>query len=267
MQGLLEIYRANLRINWIVQFQYRVALMIWMLWLVLEPIIYLSVWSSVARSQGGAVGGFTPRDFAAYYITVMVVMHFTQIWHMWEYDYIVRQGLMSARLMRPLHPIHTDATQNISYKVMMLIVIIPAVILLTLLFRPTFSTELWAALAFIPAVTLAGVLAFILGWCVAMAAFWTTRIIAINEVYFVMMFILAGQFAPLDLLPRFVQQIAAVTPFRYIIAFPVELAIGRLTVEQTLNNFAAQMVWIAVALFLLRFIWKASVRRYTAFGG
>ena len=36
--------------------------------MVAEPVIYLVVWSSIARSHGGAVGGITPAGFAAYYI-------------------------------------------------------------------------------------------------------------------------------------------------------------------------------------------------------
>ena len=40
------------------QIQYRASGMIWMLGGTLEPVIYLVVWSVVARSQGGEVAGF-----------------------------------------------------------------------------------------------------------------------------------------------------------------------------------------------------------------
>ncbi len=37
--------------------------------------------------------------------------------------------------------------------------------------------------------------------------------------------------APLDLFPQFVQRIAYLLPFRWMIYFPLELALGRLTLE------------------------------------
>ena len=56
-----HLYRAQFKTTIAEQFQYRGALVIWLIGLILEPVIYLSVWSTVARSQGGSVDGFNPR--------------------------------------------------------------------------------------------------------------------------------------------------------------------------------------------------------------
>lgn len=262
-----RLYRAQLRNSLVVQFQYRVAMGIWMIGLILEPLIYLSVWTSVASSSGGSVGSFTGSDFAGYYIVMLVVQHFTMIWHMWEYDYIIRQGQFSARLLRPFHPIHTDAAQNIAYKLLMLAVVIPAVIILVLTFRPTVNPSLWAFIAFFPALILAGVLAFVMGWALAMAAFWTTRIVAINQTYFIATFFFSGQLAPLELLPEWIRTLSGLLPFRWFVSFPVELMLGRLTVEQTLTGFVAQSIWIGIGVMLMHFLYRAGIKRYVAFGG
>lgn len=267
MTALVGFYRAQLRNSLALQFQYRAAMVIWMLGLVLEPVIYLAVWASVAQAQGGAVSGFTLGDFAAYYIVLLVVQHITQIWHMWEYDYIIRQGVMSGRLLRPLHPIHRDAAENIAFKVLMLLVVVPSVIVLVLLFQPTFATPLWAALAFIPILLLAAVLAFMLGWAVALAAFWTTRTFAINQTYFVAMFFFSGQIAPLALLPDFFQAIANVLPFRWFVSFPTEVFLGRVSPQDALGGVIVQVLWIAGSALLIRVTWRAGLARYTAMGG
>jgi len=260
-------YRAQIKLSLAVQFQYRVAMAIWMLDIVLSPMIYLVVWTTVAQSSGGTVNGFTPSDFAAYYTVLMIVQHITQIWHMWEYEYLIREGGMAQRLLRPLHPINEDISQNISYKILMLMVLIPAVLLFVLLFRPAFHTPLWSALAFIPAVLMGAALAFVIGWTLAMAAFWTTRIVAINSLYFTAMLFFAGYLAPLDLLPRFMQMIAGVLPFRWMMSFPVELALGRVAPEAVLGGFAAQALWIVFGVLVLRRVWKAAVRRFSSVGG
>jgi ABC-2 type transport system permease protein len=56
-------------------------------------------------------------------------------------------------------------------------------------------------------------------------------------------------------------------PFRWTVAFPVELLLGRLTPLQALEGLGAQAAWLAAGLLLLRIVWRAGVRVYTAVGG
>ena len=74
---------------------------------------------------------------------------------------------------------------------------------------------------------LAFLLRFLLEWTLAQAAFWTTRVSAINQSYFVLILFLSGQMAPLEPVPalRF-QMIANILPFRWMLGFPVELHPG-----------------------------------------
>jgi len=44
----------------------------------------------------------------------------TFTWIMWEYDYRIREGLLSPVLLRPVHPIHADIADNISSKLVTL---------------------------------------------------------------------------------------------------------------------------------------------------
>ena len=267
MIALWGYYRAQIKTAMAVQFQYRVAMIIWMIGLVLEPVIYLVVWTTIARSSGGQVGGYSVGDFAAYYLVLMVVMHATQIWHMWEYEYYIRAGMMSPRLLRPIHPIHQDASENLSFKFLMLMALLPSLITLILLFQPTLNPPAWALLAFVPVLVVAAVVSFMTGWVVAMGAFWTTRTMAINQMYFVAMFFFSGQIAPLSLLPGFIQSIANLLPFRWMLSFPVELLLGWLSPEETISGVVAQLIWLGVMLLLLRLVWRAAVRRYGAVGG
>ena len=71
MRFFLELYKAFGRVSVAIQLQYRASGAIWMIGGILEPTIYLVVWSTVARSEGGNAGGYTPGQFAAYYIDYM----------------------------------------------------------------------------------------------------------------------------------------------------------------------------------------------------
>ena len=264
---MLRIYWTYITTALAIQFQYRAAMSIWMIGRVLEPIIYLVVWSTVAESRGGGVGGYEARDFAAYYIVLMVVNQFTFSWIMFEFEYRVRHGVFSALLLKPIHPIHGDIADNIAYKVLTSVLIFPTAGVLILLFDPRFHVEAWAVAAFFPALLLAFAVRFFLEWTLSLAAFWTTRVAAINQMHFVLALFLSGRIAPLSLLPGPIQTLADILPFRWTIAFPVELFLGRLTVQEAWTGFAMQGVWLILSLVTLSLLWRSSLRRYSAVGG
>jgi ABC-2 type transport system permease protein len=233
---------------------------------VLEPLVYLIVWSVVSDSSGGSVGDYTTRGFAAYFILLMLVNHVTYTWIMYEFEYRVREGILSFALLKPVHPIHSDIADNVSSKM----ITIPFMILiaagLAMLFHPSIAPSLWAVIVFIPALFLAFLVRFLLEWTLAQAAFWTTRVSAINQTYFVVLLFLSGQIAPLALLPQPVQIAAKILPFYWVIGFPVELLLGQLTLDKALIGLGAQAAWLVVSLVLVRVVWRAGVRIYSAVG-
>jgi ABC-2 type transport system permease protein len=266
MTSLVEVYRQEIRTSFAAMLQYRASLVIWLISQVLDPVIYLVVWSTVSVASGGAVGGYTRGGFAAYFLVLMVVNNITYSWIMHEYEYRVREGTLSAALLRPLHPIHADVADNLASKMVSTPMMIAVAIALGFVFRPTVHFVPWAVAAFVPAVALAYVLRFLFEWTLALAAFWTTRVSALNQAYYVALLFLSGQVAPLSLFPGAVQAIAYALPFRWMVAFPVELVLGRLTPTQALIGFAAQAAWIGVGLVVVRLAWRLGVRRYSAVG-
>ncbi|MCJ7678555.1 MAG: ABC-2 family transporter protein [Anaerolineales bacterium] len=266
MTGLAGVYRQQMKTSIAAMLQYRAALVIWLISQVLDPVIYLIVWSTVTAASGGEAGGYTRGDFAAYFLVLMLVNNTTYSWIMHEYEYRVREGTLSAALLRPVHPIHADIADNLASKMISTPMMLALAVGLGFVFRPTIHLVPWAVAAFVPAVALAFVLRFLIEWTLALAAFWTTRVSALNQTYFVALLFLSGQVAPLSLFPGFVQAIGLALPFRWMISFPVELLLGNLTPAQTLVGFAAQAGWIGVGLMLVRLAWRAGVRQYSAVG-
>lgn len=234
---------------------------------VLEPVIFLVVWSTVAETKGGEVGGYTPEEFAAYYIVLMAINHLTFSWIMHTFQYRVQYGNLSHELLRPVHPIHVDISDNIAFKVIQMTMMVPAVILLILVFDPVFELEFWRVLAVIPVIALAALVRFLLEWTLALAAFWTTRITAINQAYFVVLMFLSGRLAPLALLPDWLQSLAISLPFYYIVAFPVELLLGQTAPEDIPSSILVLFFWLLCALALMSLLWKVAIKRYSAVGG
>src|SRR6185295_17251259 len=86
IRAWIDLYTTEMRIAVATQIQYRVANYFYMIGMIAEPVIYLVVWSTVATQEGGEVGGFTPGDFAAYYIVWTLVQNMNIALTPWAWE-------------------------------------------------------------------------------------------------------------------------------------------------------------------------------------
>lgn len=263
---LWELYSAHFIVTLTRYLAYRLELCIWLLSMILQPVIFLAVWQSSASQRGGTIGGFSTADFATYFIFVMLINHATMAWVMFEWESRIKRGDLSYLLLRPHHVIHRDIAENITFKTATVPVMLLTALGLTFTFHPAFHFQWWSVLAFIPTILMAYALRFSLDWITGIGCFYTTRVDAINVLYFFMVLLFSGQMAPFPLLPKAVQVAASFLPFRWCIDFPVRLLMGRLTPQETVFGLCAQAAWIIVVIVLGRLAWNRAVREYQAVG-
>lgn len=138
--------------------------------------------------------------------------------------------------------------------------------MLFLLFDPNLVFHIQTFAVFLLALGTAFLMRFFIEWTLALVAFWTTRNEAINQMYFTLGLFLSGRIAPIDLLPDAIQTLADALPFRWAIAFPVELMLGRLSQEQIWNGFTMQAVWLLAGFLTIQLTWRLGVKKYSAVG-
>src|SRR5260221_1176354 len=102
IRGWIDLYATMFRIAILNNVQYRVANYFYMIGMIAEPVIYLVVWSTMAREQGGQVGGFTPGQFAAYYIVWTLVRHMNIIFTPYGREGRISQAHVSAMVVELL---------------------------------------------------------------------------------------------------------------------------------------------------------------------
>ncbi len=272
MSYWLSVYRANLKMAIANMLQYRFAILIWAVWGFVGPLISLAVWSAASASRGGAVQNaangvaYGRADFAAYFLVFMIFGHLTMSWDAFEFAYRVKDGNLSPRLLKPMHPIHTDVAFNIAFKLCTSVMLLPVWALLFFLFKPTLPHNGWGLLLSIPALLLAGIMRYVWQYSLAVVAFWTTRVEALNQLYFTLDSFLSGRIAPLSLMPGWLGVLAIYSPFRGMGAFPVELALGRVPSAQILPGFALQVVWLVIGIVVFRLLWASGIKQYSAVG-
>jgi ABC-2 type transport system permease protein len=263
-RGMVGFYLAGMRVAVQAQFQYRAANYAYMLGMVAEPVIYLVVWSTVARAQGGEVGGYTPGEFAAYYIVWTLVRNMNIVFTPYGWEWRIRQGQLSGMLLWPLHPIHHDLAYFAGWKVVVIVLWLPIAAGLSLAFRPEFDINALEAVVFLVAIWGAYLIRTMFLWVLGMVSFWTTRVAALYELYFTAELLLSGRLVPLVLMPAWAAGLAGALPFKWTFGFPIEALVGDLPPGQLLGGLAMQAIWTAAGALLVAVVWRFGVRRYTA---
>ncbi len=264
--ALLDVYATEMRVAIAEQFQYRVANYLYMIGMVAEPVIYLVVWSTVAVQQGGSVGGFTPGQFAAYYIVWTLVRNMNIVFTPYGWEWRIRQGELNGMLLRPIHPVTFDIGYFAGWKIVVIFLWLPIAVFLSLLFQPEFSFGLLEALVFLAAIWGAYLIRTVIYWTLGMVSFWTTRVGPVFELIFMAELLLSGRLVPLALMPQWAQDVADVLPFKWTFGFPIETLVGNLSETELLGGLAMQVLWIIAGSICLRLVWKVAIRHYSALG-
>ena len=262
-----SVYRTMARLSVLQQFQYRVSNYLYMLGMVTEPVIYLVVWSTIARSHGGSLDGYTPARFAAYYIVWTLVRNMNIVFTPFGWEERIRTGELSGQLLRPLHPIHYDLAMFAGMKFVVIALWLPIATALSLLFHPQLDPSVLQVVVFFVAIWGAYLIRSMLLWTLGMVTFWTTRVGALYEAYFTIELLLSGRLLPLALMPSWARTASWALPFRWAFGFPIDALVGPIDTRSLLGGLAMQALWIAVGALGVRVVWRAGIRRYGAVGG
>ncbi|MEO7397316.1 MAG: ABC-2 family transporter protein [Ilumatobacteraceae bacterium] len=266
-RSMASLYLTLAKTSMQVQFQYRASNYFFMIGMVVEPTIYLVVWRTIAESSGGSVEGYTAGTFAAYYIVWTLVRNMNIVFTPFGWETRIREGELSGHLLRPVHPIHYDLGSFAGWKVIVIVFWIPIAVVLSVAFRPTLDPTIEQCLVFFVAIWGAYLIRSMLLWALGMVTFWTTRVSALFEAYFMAELLLSGRLVPLTLRPGWVQGLSWVLPFRWTFGFPITALVGPVSRTELYVGVAAQVGWVLFGVLVVRMVWARGVRRFSAVGG
>jgi len=266
VRSLFDFYVTRGRTQIQSEFQYRVATYFWLIGMLAEPIVYLVVWTTIAEQQGGSVQGITTGQFAAYYIVWTLVRNMNIVFTPYGWEGRIREGELSAALLRPIHPLHDDLAAFAGWKPVVIVFWLPIAAALWLVFDPVLDPTLLEVGVFFFAIWGAYLIRTMFMATLGMITLWTTRVSAIFELFIALELLLSGRLVPLPLMPDWAEDVANVLPFKWSFFFPIDALVGDLSTGELLGGLAMQAFWIAVLTGLALFVWRFAVRRYSAVG-
>lgn len=246
-------------------FIYRGDLLIFVFSGIVRPIVTLSVWLAVTSSGGKTP--LTATEFIQYYILVMLVGVFVGTWSSPFISARIRSGRISPYLIRPLSYLVWDLSQNIGEKIFKFLYLIPitvAILIFTKVYLPIPNMLVFLSVCL--SLIAAGLLNYLVDYCVGILAFWINDSRSFGEMLDVAFYMLSGKLVPIAVLPLFWRNMSVYLPFRYVISFPIEIYLSKLTNGEIMIGFLVQFFWLGLVIYIYKTLWRFGVKNYTAVG-
>lgn len=225
-------------------------------------------WSALLAGKDEFLG-YTGAQMISYVLAMNILRSFVFTGRGWELVGEISHGRISSYLVRPLsyqgYALALDMAQKTVHlaagflEVGLLVLVVKAPVYLPQ------DPSTW--LLFALAVLLSSLLFFVLEFLIASFAFWTSESGGPLFCFELFLQFAAGSFFPLDVLPKVLQNALAMTPFPYMVFFPLNIYLERLAPGEAARIILIQSLWLAVFFAACRIVWHKGVASYAAEGG
>lgn len=230
----------------------------------------LFLWVSIYKNSSVTqIGGYTLPQMITYLVGGGLISSFIMLTSQGdEVDDDINEGLISNYLVKPLNIIYYWFVRDVARKFLTAILGIAAFSLVILtgnrfLLLPA---SLPAAILALAAVFGGAILHFIFFYLSSVISFWFGRTWGFRFVFRVTMEIATGAIIPLSFLPGIWKNVFEFLPFKFIVYFPMQIYLGKISTTEILAGFAEGILWLAILAGLSWYLWKKGVKYYTASG-
>jgi ABC-2 type transport system permease protein len=182
----------------------------------------------------------------------------------------VRSGELTKFFLQPIKIISFWFTRDLVDKFLnLLFFLIEISVVLAILKFPVFLPQnLLTYFYFFLLSLLAVFLYFFLSFTLSVVAFWTEEVWATRWLFgIIFLEFLAGAYFPLDVLPSWLTKIIYLTPFPYLVFFPLKIWLEQFSGGMIIQAILVCFGWLIFFWWLATFLWKKGAKNYGAYGG
>jgi ABC-2 type transport system permease protein len=268
MGKYLQVFRIGIQNTLVyrVNFLFRAAIAL----VPLTGTLYL--WKSIyaGKAAGADIAGYALSQMISYYLLTTLVDAFTAVAEDdWQIAADIKDGHISQFLIRPINYLGYRFSLYLSGRSIYTVVALVPVSLFVFFLREhlVLPASPLAGAAFVLSVLMAGLLQFLIACTMALLAFWVLDVSTFIFIQFAFEYIASGHLFPIDILPRWAAQLLMLTPYPYLLYFPVGVYLGRIEGPDLWRGLTIQTAWVIGGFFLLRWVWSRGIKRYSAVGG
>lgn len=264
----MKKYLVFIKAEWQKMFEYRGDMILWTLSSAIYPLVGLAIWLAISAS--GAQLVFNKSELIVYFIAIIWMQMITSAWGAYFIQDSIFRGDFSQYLIRPFSLIDGYLANNISEKIFKLIITLFITIILLILFRgsiDSFPVTFLSFLLFLPSVFMAFCTAFLFDMIIGILTFWVHENDVFKNIFGMIDQFFSGRLIPIAFLPALILGAAYILPFRYMLSFPVEVLLNKVSGLDLLFGFVMQTLWFLLVVLTYRILYAKGVKIYQGYGG
>lgn len=265
----MKKYRSVFDISLAQEFAYRANFIMWRVRNVVQMLLIYFLWDNIFANREGNIFGYSRSSVTVYIFGVLILKSFIFSSRSVDVAGEIAQGNLTNYLLKPLNYFYYWFTRDISAKLLNLFFGLLEAAILYLVLKPeiSFHLNIFNSAAFLAAVAVAVVLYFLLLMLVNAFPFWYPQQAGgLQFLLFIFADLFGGGIFPIDILPEVTQKIFYITPFPYLLFFPLQIFLGKIPLNIIFISFLVSLIWVAILIFLLKNVWRMGIKSYRAEG-
>lgn len=235
------------------------------------PVSFLAqifIWRALYSSQA-QIGGMDLDSMLAYLGTVTLIGYLTMDFADWNLQMLIRTGLFTTFMLRPLHHRFFALSQKLGHRVIgVFFEFIPVwlIIRFVLGVRLVPKYPFWAVIS----VMLGFLMTFYINYTIGISGFWLTRTGGVGAVIYLIRSVFSGVYVPLTLFPVALQRVLLFLPFQFTTYLPASVFVGQYSLGglSLPIPFAVAMQALAVLMMagVSELLYRRGIRHYSGVG-
>lgn len=266
MKKFLSIFKISFQ----QEFAYKLSFIMWRVRNVMQILVFFFLWNAVFEGRSGDLLGYNQEKILTYALMLLIIRAITLSSRSQDVSSQISRGEISNFLVKPLNFFKYWLTRDLSSKFLNIIFSFLEIILLIVFLKPNlfFQTNPLYLLFFILSILIAILIFFALSMIISFIPFWFPELAWGSQFLFIVVIteFLSGSFFPLDVLPSGIYKILKLTPFPYLIFFPIKIYLGNLNYQEVLTSLIIGVFWSFILFILMKKIWSKGLKVYEAVG-
>lgn len=179
----------------------------------------------------------------------------------------IKNGVVNVTLLKPYDIVFGEFIKEQAWKVISLIIVVPATLVVFYLFRDIIHIQLtpWNIPLLVVSLLFGGLIFAIIEAIMGILAFWLTEIWPLVMIREFTLSLFGAQLIPYPLMPVPIQVISNFLPFKYIFYTPLSIILHKTT--NPILDISIQAFFVILLFILYKLIWRAGIKKYEAIGG
>lgn len=214
------------------------------------------------------VEGITVAGIVTYMALTQAVIAYLSMFGWYDLMLSVHNGEVATDLLKPMHLFTFWLAQDVGRALVALLLRgITIMVIFALVLDLTYPETAVQWLALLLSVILSWLVSFAWRFFVNLPAFWTPNARGIMRFGFVLSWFCSGFLMPLRFFPDWVQHLANLTPFPYMLNTVVEVYLGVLQGWTLIQALLLQAAWALGLILAGQLVLKTAVKRLVILGG